>query len=1039
MHLKNRILVILCTVVVTVSFLYPFPGRNVYAKPEVTASEDSEEEMIQTASEADETTQKETETKTKRAAGHMAIKEKESEAAVQEENTRREKIDAQRESERDNAEEDEPATKELEEKIEETDEADTAEKSMEKNESEQDEERQEEKSAESDSLEEIQAENEKETEHAEETKNIKEETIAETTESRKEETIAEETESVKEETIAERKENTKEETIAEGEENTKEETIAEAAENRKEETTAEEAAPCVVENDTQDTEAEKSLTAESAGTYAFRRALAAPGRGAGISAEAPRAGQQNRYDNNGSETTWTVPADGYYDLYCYGAQGGRGAYEGKSGSAGDGKNGDAIGRRYFMKKGTVLSIQVGNQPQQSVASDFGEGSSNGNPKEITDYGYSRRVWKHRKDSDYGVGTIWQYRGYPDGDYGNYQMTICNNNGNHSGGAAGGGGGGSTRIWIGSSLLMSAKGGNGGSASYVTYNDDGFGTTDGGVCSGATSASSLANASLQNGLNFSDSNSGNGYAVIRVVSINPAVALETDQTEWTNKKVTLRASTKNNVSELPTQYLSWEKEENGNEVWTDRATFAVFQNGAYQCVIRNTTGNTSKASVIVKNIDRLEPFVKQEKSVSGWTKEAVTLTVLAEDAPASAEDGCSGLPQNAYSWQEDENGDALWSGENTYTVSENGTFTCQVRDNAGNITETDFSVSEIDTTPPEVTCNRPEAWYEGSAVIQIKAEDLQPDGTPGCGLAEEAYSTDGIHFTEKPEFLIPEAGTYTVWVKDAVGNIREESFSFTYDEKEGMEEETETEEKKTEETETEKTETKETEAEETKTEETKKKSKKRGKESSVSLVQSLKEMIEEKKEETVRLEDTKIPEIKEMATYAEIKKPDRKEEFQIVPEGITEPDKPEGGGSIQKEEQAVKETEPEKAVLLQQKPEKRSPNWKKTVILYSAWIAVVLCGLLWLLFSLLMEHAAVYMRNEKGKYRKIGLCLIIRKKDYKQVNLTALMRVGEQRDYKIRFSPLFVFLHKNERLLIRTDSGVELRNIAKEIEIFSCNS
>lgn len=107
-------------------------------------------------------------------------------------------------------------------------------------------------------------------------------------------------------------------------------------------------------------------------------------------------------------------------------------------------------------------------------------------------------------------------------------------------------------------------------------------------------------------------------------------------------------------------------------------------------------------------------------------------------------------------------------------------------------------------------------------------------------------------------------------------------------------------------------------------------------------------------------------------------------------------------------------------------------------MYSVWMAVVLCGVLWLLFCLIFEHVTVYRKDDTGKYQKIGRCTIIRKKDFKQVNLIHLMKKEEERDYKVRFAGIFVLLNKKEKVLLRTYQGVELRNVAKEIEILSCN-
>lgn len=105
---------------------------------------------------------------------------------------------------------------------------------------------------------------------------------------------------------------------------------------------------------------------------------------------------------------------------------------------------------------------------------------------------------------------------------------------------------------------------------------------------------------------------------------------------------------------------------------------------------------------------------------------------------------------------------------------------------------------------------------------------------------------------------------------------------------------------------------------------------------------------------------------------------------------------------------------------------------RTIILYSVWLVVVLCGLAWLLFSLLFEHVTVYRADRNGKFRKAGRLVIIRKKDYRQINLTPLQEKNEDRKYKLRFSHGFAYLNRKEKILIRTYHGVELRNVGREI-------
>ena len=66
---------------------------------------------------------------------------------------------------------------------------------------------------------------------------------------------------------------------------------------------------------------------------------------------------------------------------------------------------------------------------------------------------------------------------------------------------------------------------------------------------------------------------------------------------------------------------------------------------------------------------------------------------------------------------------------------------------------------------------------------ICAKDLQPDGTPGCGLAQEAYSFDGSCYGSKNRLTVSQEGSYTVWVKDALGNVREQTVRLLHDKKE----------------------------------------------------------------------------------------------------------------------------------------------------------------------------------------------------------------------------------------------------------------
>ena len=65
------------------------------------------------------------------------------------------------------------------------------------------------------------------------------------------------------------------------------------------------------------------------------------------------------------------------------------------------------------------------------------------------------------------------------------------------------------------------------------------------------------------------------------------------------------------------------------------------------------------------------------------------------------------------------------------------------------------------------------------ILSISAEDTQPDGSIGSGLAEQPFSFDGgITYTAESAFAVSENGTYTVYMKDRLGNVGEARIEIT---------------------------------------------------------------------------------------------------------------------------------------------------------------------------------------------------------------------------------------------------------------------
>ncbi len=762
----------------------------------------------------------------------------------------------------------------------------------------------------------------------------------------------------------------------------------------------------------------------------------------GISASGPQAGQENRYEYGGGRVNWSVPATGYYDLYCYGAQGGTGYAENgtSSAAAAAGGKGDAVGSRVLLKKGTVLTICAGQMPGLSTI-HLGEGDSGGQSwsggpyASVDGYETFLKEWSHAGDRT--NGECFRYRGYPDGSYGGKEAAFCDNTGDHSGGAAGGGGGGSSSITCNGAKIISAAGGNGGTASYKTH--DFAGTANGGSGGGFTGLRNAAGLVWQTDrlhVQTAGANSGNGYVRIRVADISPIVTITASTAEWTREDVILTAEIESPGQGLPDTCISWEQDGNGDAVWTDNLTRAVSQNGTYTCRVRDTAGNIGEASLTVENMDRLKPSGEIRLSTAEWTTEDVTLEIFGEDAAETDSFGMSGLEDNAFLWgrqyasgeiiweQEEKGGvpgdsatdfagQALWTARTEYPVKENGTYLCRIRDRAGNIGEISCRVTGIDRTAPSVIYRREQAWYEGSCEVRLEGTDLQPDGTPGCGLADKPYSADGVTYTDDPGLTITKEGPVTVWVKDRLGNARKVTFSFFYDRREP-----ESGEKADNDGET-------------------------GGDGGGDRVlpapqpSDLQPLIPTPAAHAERISLPYPSALFRPGSGQEPAPAETKVQEPSIPAPTEDPAAPRRDAVKLPVNEKQKEEIYRPAVMDEETPPVREWTWKK-LAKYSAWLAAALCGLLWLLFCLLFEHVTVYRRDENGTYREIGRCAIHRKKDYKQINLLRLMKPEENRDHKVAFSRLFVLLHRKEKVLLRTFHGVELRNIEKEIEILSCN-
>ena len=138
-------------------------------------------------------------------------------------------------------------------------------------------------------------------------------------------------------------------------------------------------------------------------------------------------------------------------------------------------------------------------------------------------------------------------------------------------------------------------------------------------------------------------------VNNIDKVAPTASIEYSTTELTNKNVTV---TLKDISEQITVL------NNNGEL-----AYVFTENGVFEFEIKDQAGNVSKIKAEVNNIDKIVPTATLEYSTTELTKDKVVVTIkdFSEEVTIT------------------NNG-----GNNTYTFTENGTFTFEFVDKAGNI-------------------------------------------------------------------------------------------------------------------------------------------------------------------------------------------------------------------------------------------------------------------------------------------------------------------------------------------------------------------
>ena len=188
----------------------------------------------------------------------------------------------------------------------------------------------------------------------------------------------------------------------------------------------------------------------------------------------------------------------------------------------------------------------------------------------------------------------------------------------------------------------------------------------------------------------------GNETVRTITVNnidkvppTAPTLSASTTAPTNGNVNVTIS-------YPSDAVTKEYRINGG-AWTAYTTpVAMTANGTVEARAIDQAGNISTlGSLVINNIDKVAPTIALTPSTTAPTNQNVTITANISDNVGVAVKKYASGNQNASYFAT--NGTELTG--NTFSASENGTYTVYVKDTAGNETVRTITVSNIDKVPP----------------------------------------------------------------------------------------------------------------------------------------------------------------------------------------------------------------------------------------------------------------------------------------------------------------------------------------------------
>lgn len=251
---------------------------------------------------------------------------------------------------------------------------------------------------------------------------------------------------------------------------------------------------------------------------------------------------------------------------------------------------------------------------------------------------------------------------------------------------------------------------------------------------------------------------------------PVIQIHPFTTDWTNQDIRISFSATDNSNDTLVYAVSESDSLTAGEVTGNETSFLVTENSTYYVYAKDLAGNIAKKEVTVSNIDKTAPVITVDEISTAYTNTAYDITF-------SATDDASGILYYTVSLNGSLAKDDITGTDTSFEVTENNLYYVYAVDRAGNVGKKEVLITNLDFTPPDGSValvnglevpNGSFIWTD-KVTVRVSASD-------NIALAAEAYNFDseGYAATDSREYRL--SGSYSVKVRDHVGNEKEIPFT-----------------------------------------------------------------------------------------------------------------------------------------------------------------------------------------------------------------------------------------------------------------------